>query len=110
MLSIVFFLNSIEEKAQNSSPQKISCDCSDAIKININNTLGEYYNYPTDSKIKNINIKDMLCHQAGLPAWIPFYKNTLDSLGNPDALWYSKVKDDSFSVKILDSLYLKKSF
>lgn len=79
-------------------------------KININNTLGEYYNYPTDSKIKNINIKDMLCHQAGLPAWIPFYKNTLDSLGNPDALWYSKVKDDSFSVKILDSLYLKKSF
>lgn len=79
-------------------------------KININHTLGEYYTYPQGCNKKDIVIKEMLCHQAGLPAWIPFYKNTLDSLGNPDSLWYAKVQDSVFSVKILDSLYLKKSF
>ncbi|HNB50235.1 MAG TPA: serine hydrolase, partial [Chitinophagales bacterium] len=79
-------------------------------KININKKLGDYFHYPDGVNKKDINIKEMLCHQAGLQAWIPFYKNTLDSLGNPDTLWYSKVQDSIFSVKIVDSLFLKKSF
>ncbi|HUM52707.1 MAG TPA: glycoside hydrolase family 3 N-terminal domain-containing protein, partial [Chitinophagales bacterium] len=79
-------------------------------KIDINKKLGDYYTYPENSNKKDIVIKEMLCHQAGLPAWIPFYKNSLDSLGNPDTLWYSKIQDSVFSVKILDSLFLKKSF
>jgi beta-glucosidase-like glycosyl hydrolase/CubicO group peptidase (beta-lactamase class C family) len=79
-------------------------------KININNKLGDYYTYPVNSNKKDIVIKEMLCHQAGLPAWIPFYKNSLDSLGNPDTLWYAKKQDSVFSVKILDNLYLKKSY
>lgn len=79
-------------------------------KININHTLGEYYSYPEGCNKKNIVIKEMLCHQAGLPAWIPFYKNSLDAAGNPDSLWYTKVQDSIFSVKISDSLFLKQSF
>jgi CubicO group peptidase (beta-lactamase class C family) len=79
-------------------------------KININHTLGEYYTYPIGSNKKNIIIKEMLCHQAGLPAWIPFYKKSLEANGSPDSLWYSKKQDSIFSVKILDSLYLKKTF
>ena len=79
-------------------------------KININYKLGDYYTYPEGSNKKNMVIKEMLCHQAGLPAWIPFYKNTIDTLGNPDSLLYSKTQNADYSVKILDSLYLKKSF
>ncbi|HRH57761.1 MAG TPA: glycoside hydrolase family 3 N-terminal domain-containing protein, partial [Chitinophagales bacterium] len=79
-------------------------------KIDVNKKLGDYYTYPEGSNKKDIIIKEMLCHQAGLPAWIPFYKNTLDSAGNPDGLWYAKIQDSVFSVKILDSLFLKKSF
>lgn len=79
-------------------------------KMDINKKLGDYYTYPEGSNKKDIVIKEMLCHQSGLPAWIPFYKNTLDSLGNPDSLWYSKMQDSVFSVKITDSLFLKKSF
>ena len=79
-------------------------------KIDVNKKLGDYYTYPEGSNKKDIIIKEMLCHQAGLPAWIPFYKNTLDSAGNPDSLWYAKIQDSVFSVKILDSLFLKKSF
>jgi beta-glucosidase-like glycosyl hydrolase/CubicO group peptidase (beta-lactamase class C family) len=79
-------------------------------KIDVNKKLGDYYTYPENSNKKDIVIKEMLCHQAGLPAWIPFYKNSLDSLGSPDTLWYAKVQDSVFSVRILDSLFLKKSF
>lgn len=79
-------------------------------KININNPLGDYYTYPIGCNKKDIIIKEMLCHQAGLPAWIPFYKNSLDANGNPDSLWYRKKQDSIFSVKILDSLFLKKTF
>lgn len=79
-------------------------------KININHTLGEYFAYPEGCNKRNIIIKEMLCHQAGLPAWIPFYKRSLTTEGNPDSMWYSKKQDSEFSVKILDSLYLKKPF
>ncbi|HPH87133.1 MAG TPA: glycoside hydrolase family 3 N-terminal domain-containing protein [Chitinophagales bacterium] len=79
-------------------------------KMDINKKLGDYYTYPEGSNKKDIVIKEMLCHQSGLPAWIPFYKNSLDAAGNPDSLWYSKKQDSVFSVKISDSLYLKKSF
>lgn len=79
-------------------------------KIDVNHTLGAYYNYPQDCNKKNIIIKEMLCHQAGLPAWIPFYKKSLDANGNPDSLWYSNKSDSIYSIKILDSLYLKSSF
>ncbi len=79
-------------------------------KIDINKRLGDYLPAALHSNKKDIVIREMLCHQAGLPAWIPFYKNTLDSMGAPDSLWYTKIPDSIFSIKILDSLYLKNSF
>lgn len=79
-------------------------------KIDVNKKLGDYFTYPENSNKKDIVIKEMLCHQAGLPAWIPFYKNSLDSSGSPDPMWYSKKQDSIFLVRILDSLFLKKTF
>lgn len=79
-------------------------------KINIHKKLENYFSYPSDCNKGDLTIKEILCHQAGLQAWIPFYKNTLDATGNPDTLWYAKKQDSIFSVKILDSLFLKKSF
>lgn len=57
----------------------------------------------------NILIKDVLSHQAGLKAWIPFYRKTIesDSIIN---LLYSKVLSDTFSIELSDSLYLITSF
>lgn len=78
--------------------------------IDINKTLGDYYCYPDSCNKFNINFKDLLAHQAGLPAWIPFYKKTLDSLNNADTTWYAKQKDSHFSIKIEDDLYLRNDF
>ncbi len=79
-------------------------------KLSIYRNLGDYYTYDSTCNKSGINIRELLCHQAGLPAWIPFYKNTIDSLGNPLPEWYARQQDDSFSVPVTDHLFLKKSF
>lgn len=51
-------------------------------------------------------VKDVLSHTAKLQAWIPFYKSTLDSISKkPLPQYYSKIKTDSYSVSVADSLF-----
>jgi len=55
--------------------------------ISFNSKLGEYVdlkNYPDKSKLL---LGDILRHQSGLQAWIPFYMNTLTSLEPSIPLW-----------------------
>jgi CubicO group peptidase (beta-lactamase class C family) len=40
---------------------------------------------------ENITFKDLLTHYAGLQAWIPFYKATLNSDNTPMEKYYRKV-------------------
>ncbi|MFT6679640.1 MAG: beta-N-acetylhexosaminidase, partial [Granulosicoccus sp.] len=51
--------------------------------------------------------KDVLTHQAGLVAWIPFYLSTLEA-GAPSTAYYSKKKQDEFQVRVSQNLYLDK--
>ena len=45
----------------------------------------------------NLLLKEMLAHQSGLYPWIPFYKETLDSVSyNPLTSFYSKKKQKIF--------------
>jgi CubicO group peptidase (beta-lactamase class C family) len=42
---------------------------------------------------RNLLLKEMLAHQSGLYPWIPFYKETLDSINHdPLSSFYSKKK------------------
>jgi beta-N-acetylhexosaminidase len=51
-------------------------------------------------------VKDVLSHTAKLQAWIPFYKSTLDSITKkPLPQYYSKIKTNTYSVSVADSLY-----
>lgn len=59
---------------------------------------------------ENISFKDLLTHHAGLQAWIPFYKATLDSQGNPAAKYYRKVAESQFSTKVADSLFIRNDY
>lgn len=52
----------------------------------------------------------MLLHQAGLVAFIPFYKETIDAYGKPLASLYSTTPSDSFSVFAAQDLYMKNSW
>ena len=60
---------------------------------------------------KNITLKEMLSHYARFQPWIPFYKNTLDSLSHkPRKDLYSTSKKEGFTTKVNRSLYLKDTY
>ncbi len=79
-------------------------------QIGLNKKLSDYLPIVKGTTKANLSIKDILLHQAGLLAFIPFYKEVIDSSGNPSSSLFAKVKSDSFSIQVADSLYMKKEW
>jgi beta-N-acetylhexosaminidase len=51
----------------------------------------------------------MLAHQAGLQAWIPFWKNTMEG-DHSSPLIYHKAESDDFPYRVADSLYMRAAY
>ena len=86
-------------------------------KIDLNKTLGDYLPYMSGSNKANLTLQDVLIHQAGLPAWIPFYKETMDSVivdGKkrpfPSEKWYATTATDDFTVPVTPYLFIRKDY
>ncbi len=79
-------------------------------KLDLKKTLGDYLPWVRGSDKANLSIENILLHQAGLVAWIPFYKETIDANGNPLPKYYSKVKTDLFNIKVASGLYMQTSW
>ncbi len=79
-------------------------------KIDLDQTLDHYLPLVKGTDKANLIIKDILLHQAGLVPFIPFYKETIDTAGNPYPKLYAPVKSDSFSIKVANGLYLRKDW
>ncbi|MCB9034254.1 MAG: serine hydrolase [Chitinophagales bacterium] len=79
-------------------------------KINLDQPIKNYYPFPEDCNKRYLNAREILLHQAGLAAWIPFYKSTLDSYGFASDEWYCPYYDSLYSIKIKDNLYLRNDF
>ncbi len=73
-------------------------------EINLSDKIGLYLPFLRGTAKEKITIKDILLHQAGFPAFIPFYKKTL---GNPlpDTTYYSSVQTNRHSLEVADSLW-----
>ncbi len=79
-------------------------------KIKLNKTLGDYLPWVKGSNKEKLKIRQILLHQAGLVGWIPFYGETTDRAGSPVPLLYSNLKNDSFSIRVAEKLYLRKDW
>jgi CubicO group peptidase (beta-lactamase class C family) len=79
-------------------------------KLKLNKSLGTYLPWVRKSDKKNLSIKKILLHQAGLVAYIPFYKETIDSAGKPLPSLYRDEESDSFSVRVAQNLYLRNHY
>ena len=80
----------------------------DEKKIKLDGTLGDYIPWVRGSNKANITLREVLLHQAGLKAWIPFYKEISDSVtmkAKPG--YFSKVNNPKYNVKVDDSLYMR---
>jgi CubicO group peptidase (beta-lactamase class C family) len=61
-------------------------------KIDLQKKLGDYLPWVKGTNKENLLIENILLHQAGLVAWIPFYKETVDSLLVPLKTIYTSAK------------------
>lgn len=76
-------------------------------KINLDKTVGDYLDLPKDATIKNLKLRDVLTHQAGLKAFFMFYKPTIDSNFNK---YYRHLSEPNFNVQVADSLYIRNDY
>ena len=54
-------------------------------------------------------LRDMLAHQAGLKAWIPFYTKTLTN-GNLNSRIYSTTFKEGFTLKVADGIFMRDDY
>jgi beta-glucosidase-like glycosyl hydrolase/CubicO group peptidase (beta-lactamase class C family) len=77
-------------------------------EINLNDKLGLYLPFLRGTAKEKISIKDVLLHQAGFPAFIPFYKKIINNQ-LPDTTYYSSVQTNRHSFEVADSLWVDKN-
>lgn len=82
----------------------------DQKKVTLDSKLGTMVPFLANTNKKDITFKELLSHYAGLEAWKPFYKQTLNSLGYPSEEYYRKKYDLQFSRKVADSLYVRSDY
>lgn len=79
-------------------------------KIDLNATLGKYLPKARGTNKRNVKIKNLLLHQGGLHAWIPFYKETLDDNGYPRKDIYQTRPSATYNVKVINGLYMNRNW
>jgi beta-N-acetylhexosaminidase len=79
-------------------------------KIGLNDTFEELVPNYSDTEIKNVTVLKALSHYGRLPAWIPFYINTLDENRKPSGEFYRNSPLPGFSTKVYDNLYLADAY
>jgi beta-N-acetylhexosaminidase len=76
-------------------------------KLDLKKTLGDYLPWVKGSNKAHLLIENILLHQAGLVAYIPFYRETIDSTGKPLSKYYSATQTDSFNIRVAENLFMR---
>lgn len=119
---------SIEDMYDLASVSKISTaipalmKLTDEGKFSVDKTLGDYYPKARKSDKKNMAIRQVLTHQAGLRAWIPFWQNaTVPTASNPsggadntpkilDPKIFQAQKSRRFPYQVAENLFIHKKY
>ncbi len=89
---------------------------SDQGQFDVDTTLGYYFSMPDTCNKKDLLIRDVLTHQSGLVAWIPFYLSTLEPMDSSEHLFSSRFSYEypykmgpnayaNRNIKYIDSVY-----
>lgn len=77
--------------------------------FDVERQLKDYLDDVKNPKFQQMKIKEMMTHQAGLPAWIPFYKKTLiNSELNSDI--YSLTKSEDYPIQVAENIWIHKDY
>lgn len=79
-------------------------------KFDLDKTMADYLPDYRKSNKANLVWRDVLTHQAGLRAWIPFWRDALE----PDGTWkrktFSNEKRGPYKIEITDDLFLHRRY
>ncbi len=78
--------------------------------INLETRLKEIIPRYKDSNKSEISLKELFSGHAGLQAWIPFYKLTLDEKNRPSSKYYSFKRNRTNSEKVSPDLFLRTDY
>ncbi|MCH2199559.1 MAG: serine hydrolase [Flavobacteriales bacterium] len=78
-------------------------------KLDLDHNLCDYITVPDTSSCYNMNLREMLSHYAQLPAWIPFYMNTIDK-GELRPELYRKQATRGFTTEVAENLFIRDSY
>lgn len=77
-------------------------------KLDLKQKLGYYLPWVNGTNKADLVIEDILLHQAGLKSFIPFYRETMDTLtGTPFDAVYQTTMDDQHHVKVAEHFYMR---
>ena len=79
-------------------------------KVTLDSKLGDMLPMVKGSDKQDISFKNLLSHYAGLQAWIPFYKATLNADKSPSEKYYSTVSKEGFTTQVAENLYLRNDY
>ncbi|UEG51635.1 serine hydrolase [Mucilaginibacter daejeonensis] len=80
-------------------------------KLDLNRTLGDYLPWVRGTDKAALKLNDVLLHQAGLVAFIPFYRETIDiKTGKPKPGFYRTQPDALYSVRVADHMYMRSNW
>lgn len=75
-------------------------------EINLDSSIVKYLPELEGSNKANMTIRNILTHQAGLKPFIPYYRHSLDSIGQLNDQLYCDVRDGKeFCYRVADSIY-----
>lgn len=78
-------------------------------ELSIFQPLGVYLGQARNTRKESLFLKDILYHQAGLEAWIPFYQSTLEN-GKPKSQYYSTFQQPGYQIQVAEGLWLKDEY
>ena len=79
-------------------------------KFEYKKTFCEYLPELKSCNKEDMMIEEVLAHQAGLQAWIPFWLKTIDKQGNYKPGIYDTKYSSAFPVQVAENLFVKKEF
>ena len=79
-------------------------------KFSPDEKLGTYLPYFRKSNKAGLSMRDMLTHQAGLMAWIPFWKETVKKDGKFRRNIFAPVASEKYPLKVAEGLYINRNY
>jgi Beta-glucosidase-related glycosidases len=81
-------------------------------KLDLQKTIGDYLPWVRGTDKASLKLWDVLLHQAGLKAWIPFYRETIDAANGGGVLSgiYERQPNALYSVRVAENLYMRKDW